>query len=107
MRTARPTAASRSRCSDNGGTGNGGVDLDPTPNTFTITVTAVNDAPVNTVPGAQSVAEDTNLSLTGLSISDVDAGSATITTTLSVAERHADGVVGGRGCGSGQRHRDR
>ena len=69
---------------DNGGTGNGGVDLDPTPNTFTITVTAVNDAPVNTVPGAQSVAEDTNLSLTGLSISDVDAGSATITTTLSV-----------------------
>ena len=38
----------------------------------------------NTVPGAQTVAEDTNLSITGLSVSDVDAGSATITTTLSV-----------------------
>ena len=47
---------------------------------------SVNNAPVNTVPGPQTVAEDTNLAITGLSISDVDAGSATnITTTLSVA----------------------
>ena len=47
---------------------------------------AVNDAPVNALPGAQTVAEDTNLAITGLSISDTDAGSASnITTTLSVA----------------------
>ena len=47
---------------------------------------AVNDAPVNAFPGAQTVAEDTNLAITGLSISDADAGSASnITTTLSVA----------------------
>ena len=47
---------------------------------------AVNNAPVNGVPGAQTVAEDTNLAITGLSISDLDAGSASnITTTLSVA----------------------
>src|SRR5207248_2378594 len=46
--------------------------------------TAVNDAPVNTVPGGQTVAEDTNLAITGLSVSDVDAGSASITTTLAV-----------------------
>ena len=46
----------------------------------------MNDAPINTAPGAQTVAEDTNLAVTGLSISDADAGSATnITTTLSVA----------------------
>jgi Ca2+-binding RTX toxin-like protein len=45
----------------------------------------VDDAPVNTVPSAQTVDEDTNLSVTGLSISDVDAGSASnMTTTLSV-----------------------
>lgn len=54
--------------------------------TVSLTVTAANDAPVNTVPGAQSVNEDTNLSIAGLSINDVDAGSATnILTTLSVA----------------------
>ncbi len=47
---------------------------------------SVNNAPVNGVPGAQTVAEDTNLSITGLSISDADAnGASNITTTLSVA----------------------
>ena len=43
--TARVMRASRSRCGDNGGTGNGGVDLDPTPNTITIDVGQVNNAP--------------------------------------------------------------
>ncbi|MGQ0752034.1 MAG: DUF4347 domain-containing protein, partial [Betaproteobacteria bacterium] len=45
-----------------------------------ITVTAVNDAPINTVPGAQNVAEDTTLVFSSgngnqLSINDVDAAS--------------------------------
>ncbi|MFO1221326.1 MAG: Calx-beta domain-containing protein, partial [Burkholderiaceae bacterium] len=52
--------------------------------TSTITVVAINDAPVNTVPGAQSTAEDTAHAITGLSIADPDAGSGAMTVTLSV-----------------------
>ena len=58
-----------------------------------ITVNAVNDAPVNAVPGAQSVNEDTDLVLSGanaLSISDVDIGAGNATVTLSVRQRRAD-----------------
>ena len=78
-----PPAAARQRqqlrhvhvpVQDSGGTANGGVDLDATPNTMTINVTAVNDAPVNTVPGAQTANEDISLPIPGLSIADVDAG---------------------------------
>jgi hypothetical protein len=50
----------------------------------TITVTAVNDAPVNTVPGAQAGTEDTTKAITGLSIADVDAGGSSMTVTLAV-----------------------
>ena len=71
----------------------------------TVTVNAVNDAPVNTVPGAQSVNEDTNLAIAGLSMADVDAGpnNLPMTTTLAVAHgtltvASAGGaVVGGSG----------
>jgi hypothetical protein len=49
---------------------------------FTLTVTDVNEAPVNTVPGAQTVNEDTALSISGLSVTDVDGNLAT--TQLSV-----------------------
>ena len=54
--------------------------------TVAITVNAVNDAPVNTVPGAQSVTEDTTLPIAGVSVADVD--SSALTTTLTVVERH-------------------
>jgi hypothetical protein len=57
---------------------NGATDSD----TVAITVTAVNDGPVNTVPGAQSVNEDTALLISGVSVSDVDGNLAT--TQLSV-----------------------
>src|SRR5439155_1461895 len=40
--------------------------------TVAITVNSVNDAPVNTVAGAQTVNEDTSLSIAGLSVNDVD-----------------------------------
>jgi hypothetical protein len=43
----------------------------------------VNDAPINTVPGGQTVAEDTILPITGVSVADID--SSTLTTMLSVA----------------------
>ena len=51
--------------------------------TVPITVNAVNDPPANTVPGAQSVNEDTTLPIAGVSIADVD--SAALTATLTVA----------------------
>ena len=79
--------------SDAGNTGTGGPR--PTATRWRSPSTAANDAPVKHGAGrAELSAEDTNLSLTGLSISDVDAGSATITTTLSVLNGTADGVVG-------------
>ena len=71
---------------DNGNTGAGGPQTDSDP--ITINVAAVNDAPVNTVPGAQTVNEDTALVFTGgnaISISDVDANGGNETVTLSVA----------------------
>ncbi|MGV0960374.1 MAG: Ig-like domain-containing protein, partial [Limnohabitans sp.] len=43
----------------------------------------VSNAPVNTVPGAQTASEDTQLALTGLSVTDVDGDLAS--TQLSVA----------------------
>ena len=51
--------------------------------TTTLNVTAVNDAPVNTVPtAALSATEDVSLTLTTLKVGDPD--NATLTTTLSV-----------------------
>ncbi|MBM3408174.1 MAG: tandem-95 repeat protein, partial [Betaproteobacteria bacterium] len=60
--------------------------LDTAATSVAVSVSAVNDAPVNTVPSAQTVNEDTNLSLTGLSIADIDAGSASVTLTLGVKQ---------------------
>ncbi|MGL4476443.1 MAG: Ig-like domain-containing protein, partial [Shewanella sp.] len=46
--------------------------------TFTISVTNVNDAPVNTVPGAQVVNEDTALALSAITVSDDDNNLSTV-----------------------------
>ena len=46
--------------------------------TVTLTVAAVNDAPVNTVPGPQTVAEDTALAIGGVSVTDVDGNLSTV-----------------------------
>ncbi len=54
--------------------GNSATDVD----TVGITVSGVNDAPVNTVPGAQVVAEDTALGISGLSVNDVDGNLSTV-----------------------------
>ena len=48
------------------------------------TTFTVNKPPVNTVPGAQTVNEDTDLAIAGLAIADPDDGGAAETTTLSV-----------------------
>lgn len=67
---------------DKGNTGSGGalVDTDVLP----IEVQAVNDAPVTQVPGAMQVKEDGSLSLAGISVKDVDAGTAPMSMVLRV-----------------------
>ena len=53
--------------------------------TVSITVTAVNDAPVNTLPaGPLTAVQDTDTPLTGISIADVDAGADNMLLALSV-----------------------
>ena len=67
-----------------------GEDYSSPAQTTQITITALNDAPINTVPGAQTVAEDTILPIAGVSVADIDSSalsiaSSALTTTLSVA----------------------
>ncbi|HVZ43897.1 MAG TPA: VCBS domain-containing protein [Ramlibacter sp.] len=80
---------------DDGSTASGGVDLDVSANTLTVDVTAVNDAPVNTLPGSFATDEDTNTQLTGISVTDVDAGSGGLSVTLSVASGSLTATAGG------------
>jgi CTP-dependent riboflavin kinase len=66
----------------------------------TINVTPVNDAPVNTVPGAQSVNEDTVLAITGISVNDVEGNLATTQLTVGNGTINVD-VSGGATISSG------
>ena len=71
---------------DNGGTANGGVDTFS--QNFFLSVIPINDAPVNTVPGSQSVVKNSLLVFSAtesnqISIADVDA--ATVQVTLSAS----------------------
>ena len=59
--------------------GNGATDSDA----VAITVSSVNDGPVNTVPGAQTVNEDTALSIGGISVNDVDGNLSTTQLTVT------------------------
>jgi phosphodiesterase/alkaline phosphatase D-like protein len=54
--------------------------------TMTINVSAVNDAPVLTVPATQTTAEDVAVNITGIAVTDVDVneGTGVVTVTLSV-----------------------
>ncbi|MGL4637889.1 MAG: Ig-like domain-containing protein [Beijerinckiaceae bacterium] len=91
---------------DQGNTGSGGPLTDS--DTQSIIVTGVNDAPVNTLPvTGWNVAEDAaSLTLTGLSIVDIDAASGNMTVTLSVdagsllASAGGGVTVSGSGTGS-------
>ena len=90
--------------SDDGNTGSGGLLADT--DGITINIDSVDDAPVNTVPGTQEVEANTSTAIAGISIADQDAGSGTMTTTLSVAHgtltvASAGGAtVGGSGTGT-------
>ncbi|MDQ7015496.1 MAG: DUF4347 domain-containing protein, partial [Gammaproteobacteria bacterium] len=66
--------------SDGGNAGSGGI-LSAT-GLVDIAITAVNDAPILTVPGAQVVNEDTDLPISGISINDVDAGNGRVAVPL-------------------------
>ena len=82
------------RVQDSGGTANGGVDS--LTESLTISVTSVNDAPVNTVPGAQTVNEDTAFAFTAgtaITVNDVDGNLAT--TRLTVASGKLNVNLGG------------
>lgn len=75
---------------DNGGTANGG-DNTSDAQTFTITVAAVNDAPVNTVPAAQTAGQEAALvfsQVTGnrILVSDPDAGASPLRVTLTAPD---------------------
>ncbi|MEO8859437.1 MAG: DUF4347 domain-containing protein, partial [Burkholderiaceae bacterium] len=73
---------------DNGGTANGGVDLDAVARTMTIDVSAVNDAPVASLPPAQSTGSNTGVTFSSgfgnrISIADIDAGGNPVQLTLT------------------------
>jgi hypothetical protein len=78
---------------DPGNSGTGSSEADST--TVTLSVTAVNDAPVVSVPANIGVSEDTASALTGISFSDVDAGGSSVTATLSVASGTLAATSGG------------
>ena len=61
--------------------------------TVAITVNPVNDAPVNTVPGPQSVNEDTALPIAGVSVADAE--NSPLTTTLTVTSGTLNVATGG------------
>ncbi|MCP4996618.1 MAG: DUF642 domain-containing protein, partial [Gammaproteobacteria bacterium] len=68
--------------------------------TFNLSVTALNDPPVNTVPAAQSVNEDTSLALTGIRVNDADLNLSTVQVSvtsgvLSVRLRCRDTILCG------------
>src|SRR5207253_11128838 len=75
--------------------------------TVTVNVSAVNDAPVLAVPGAQTVTEDVAKSITGITVTDVDAdASGGVQLTLGVGHGNltvtgsGSAVVGGNNSGA-------
>ncbi|WP_211236856.1 Ig-like domain-containing protein [Chitinimonas koreensis] len=78
---------------DGGNTGSGGALTNST--SITLDVTAVNDAPTITAPASIAVTEDVAAALTGISFSDVDAGSGNVTVTLTVGSGSLSATSGG------------
>ncbi|MEJ8847254.1 DUF4347 domain-containing protein [Variovorax rhizosphaerae] len=61
-------------------------DGDTSSATLTVTINGANDAPLNTVPGAQTVGEDVALAFSGanaISVNDVDANLTSVTLTVT------------------------
>jgi len=90
------------------GTSGGVNDFKSATGNVSFSITADNDPPINTVPVSATVDTNTTLIVSGISISDVDAGSANVTVTLSVAHgtlslatNVAGGVSGAQISGNG------
>ncbi len=66
---------------DNGNTGVGGPLSDS--KSIAVTVTPINKAPVITLPSSQSATEDTSLTISGISIGDVDGNGGDVTVSLT------------------------
>jgi hypothetical protein len=66
-----------------------------TPPTLELVYTSPNKAPVNTVPGTQTVNEETQTAINGISVTDPDAGDRTITTQLGVGNGVLDVTLSG------------
>ncbi len=78
--------------------------------TSTVSIAAANDAPVNTVPGAQALNEDGSLAIGGVHISDIDANPASASVTVTLSALHgsvtlrtdvAGGITAGEVSGNG------
>lgn len=69
---------------DNGTTA-GANDFRTAQGSVSFSAAAVNTAPINTLPAPITTSEDLPTAITGVSISDIDAGSASIAVSLSVA----------------------
>ncbi len=94
---------------DQGNSGSGGAQS--ASSTVPVTVTAVNDPPVLTLPGAQTSAEDVPLTFSSsdgnaIAVTDVDAGSGSLRVILSAADgtltlTSTSGLAFSNGTGSG------
>ncbi len=69
---------------DKGNTGAGGVLSDS--DTIDVSIASTNNPPVVSVPGGQTINEDTTTGISGISIADPDAGGGSLTVTLGVAQ---------------------
>lgn len=78
------STAPESRALIDAGVNGGATFISAATNTIGTTITAVNDAPTVAGPGSISVTEDTARTLTGISVADVDAGSAAVSLAFSV-----------------------
>ena len=91
--------------SDQGSLGSGGPKADT--DSVAITVVAVNNAPVNTVPGPQTTGEDTGKVFSSgagnaISIADVDATAAQVTLSVTSGQLTLSGTTGLTFTGGGQ-----
>jgi len=69
----------------------------PSTGTVNIEILPINDGPINTVPGSQSVDEDNTLAFSGgnaISVTDIDAGAAGVTVTLTVGHGKVNVTAG-------------
>lgn len=69
--------------------------LDSASLTSTVAVIPVNEAPVNTLAAGYTMSEASTLAITGLSVADIDAGSASVSVTLDVTTGTLTALAGG------------